>query len=241
MKVTDYIAYKIDRLPRGYVFTYMDFYTDVNKKEAIIKALNRMAASGKIAKLSKGKFYKQEITPFGELQPSQKQVVKDLLEKDGKIIGYLTGFSMYNEFGLTTQVSNVIQIGRNTNSPELRRGKYTIRFVRQKNVITQDNIPLLQLLDVLRLIKSVPDSGLERSLTRSIALIFELDNEQIRTIVRLAKKYPPSTRALLGSILETLGQTDSAEPLRASLNPVTTYRLGNVTEIVPTAKSWNFE
>lgn len=240
MKTTEYISYKIDRLPRGYIFTYDNFYGKVKKKEAIIKALNRMVASGKIVKLSRGRFYKQEITPFGELQPSQKQVVKDLLEKDGKTIGYLTGLSIYNELGLSTQVSNVIQIGRSSNSPELKRGKYTVRFIRQKNIITQDNIPQLQLLDALRFIKSIPDSGLERSLTRCIALIFELDNEQIRNIVRLAKKYPPSTRALLGSILEVLGLVDVAEPLRASLNPVTTYRLSNVTELLPTSKDWNF-
>ena len=113
MKVSDYIIFKIGRLPKGYVFTYEDFIDEVNKKEAIIKALNRMAASGKIAKLSKGKYYKPENTPFGKLQPSQAQIVKDLVEENGKILGYLTGYSIYNQLGLTTQVSNTIQIGKN--------------------------------------------------------------------------------------------------------------------------------
>ena len=45
MKTTDYIIYKIDRLPKGYVFTYSDFVNEVNNKEAVIKSLNRMAAS----------------------------------------------------------------------------------------------------------------------------------------------------------------------------------------------------
>jgi hypothetical protein len=43
MKVSDYIALTIDRLPKGYVFTYADFTTEVNKKEAVIKSLNRLA------------------------------------------------------------------------------------------------------------------------------------------------------------------------------------------------------
>ncbi|MEO8962925.1 MAG: DUF6088 family protein [Ginsengibacter sp.] len=84
MKVSEYIAFTIDRLPKGYVFTYSDFDTELNGKEAIIKALNRLAASEKIVKLSKGKFYKPETTPFGKLQPNQYQIVKDLLETDGK-------------------------------------------------------------------------------------------------------------------------------------------------------------
>lgn len=128
MKTSDYISFTINRLPKGYVFTYVDFITEVNKKEAIIKALNRMVVSGKIAKLSKGKYYKPENTPFGNLQPNQSQVVKDLLEENGKIIGYLTGYSIYNQLGLTTQVSNTIQIGRNQIRPNFNREHYTISF-----------------------------------------------------------------------------------------------------------------
>lgn len=113
MKTSEYISFTIDRLPKGYVFTYADFVTEVSKKEAVIKTLNRMAESGKIAKLSKGKYYKPENTPFGKLEPNQAQTVKDLMENDGKLTGYLTGYSIYNHLGLTTQVSNTIQIGKN--------------------------------------------------------------------------------------------------------------------------------
>jgi len=126
MKVVDYIAVKIERFPKGYVFTYADFITDVNNREAVIKALNRMAKSGKIGKLAKGRFYKPEITAFGNLMPYQKQIVKDLLEQDGKTIGYLTGYSIYNQLGITTQMSTVIQIGRNEVRPAFKRGMYRI-------------------------------------------------------------------------------------------------------------------
>jgi len=39
MKTSDYIAFTIDRLPKGYVFTYSDFTTEENKKEAVIIAI----------------------------------------------------------------------------------------------------------------------------------------------------------------------------------------------------------
>ena len=78
MTTTQFINDKINYLPKGYIFTYSDFLTkEKQNKEAIIKALNRMAKSGKIEKLSKGKFYKPEITRFGKLNPNNYQIVKD--------------------------------------------------------------------------------------------------------------------------------------------------------------------
>ena len=81
MKTSDYIRDKIHRLPKGYVFTYIDFITDVNKREAVIKYLNRMVSSGEINKLSKGKYYKVEKSVFGDLPVEQYQIVKRFIEK----------------------------------------------------------------------------------------------------------------------------------------------------------------
>lgn len=239
MNVTDYIAGKIERLPKGYVFTYADFITDVNKKEAVIKALNRMVASGKIAKLSKGKYYKPEATPFGNLMPGQKQVVKDLLEDDGKVTGYLTGYSIYNQLGLTTQVSNTIQIGRNQIRPAFKRERYKITFVRQKNTLTKENIPLLQILDAIRYIKKIPDAKVEDSCRRFLAILNSLSEKDRSALVRLALKYPPSTRALLGALLDELQQSNITEPLFKSLNPITQYKIPGAAKVLSATSKWN--
>lgn len=239
MKTSEYISLTIDRLPKGYIFTYADFITEVNKKEAIIKALNRMVASGKIMKLAKGKYYKPETTPFGSLLPDQKQVVKDLLEENGKVIGYLTGYSIYNQLGLTTQVSNTIQIGRNQIRPNFKRERYTISFIKQKNTITKENIPLLQILDALRYIKKIPDAGIESSCRRFLSIIKELTENEKSTLVRLALKYPPVTRALLGAMLEQLQQTEITQALFKSLNPITKYKLSGISKVLSATEKWN--
>jgi len=239
MKIAEYITNSIDRLPKGYVFTYEDFMGEVKKKEAVIKALNRMVASGKISKLSKGKYYKPEKTNFGELTPPQYQIVKDLLENDGKIIGYLTGFSIYNQLGLTTQVSNLIQIGRNEVRPAVKRERYTISFIRQRNTITKENIPLLQLLDAIRYIKKIPDSALSTVCNRLLILLDKLSESEEKTIVRLSQKYPPATRALLGAILDQLDRSSNLNTLQNILNPITQYKLKGVTKVLKTAENWN--
>jgi len=239
MKIAEYVAFTIDRLPRSYVFTYADFTSEVNQKEAVIKALNRMVAAGKIAKLSKGRYYKPENTPFGKLQPNQAQVVKDLLEENGKITGYLTGYSIYNQLGLSTQVSNTIQIGKNQVRPNFKRERYTIAFVKQKNTITKENIPLLQLLDAIRYIKKIPDADIESSCKRFLAIIKKLTPNKISTMVRLAMKYPPASRALLGALLEQLQLSEATESLFKSLNPITKYKLEGAAKALSTTEKWN--
>lgn len=238
MKTSEYISFTIDRLPKGYIFTYADFTTEVNKKEAVIKALNRMVESGKIAKLSKGKYYKPESTPFGKLQPSQAQIVKDLMENDGKIIGYLTGYSIYNQLGLTTQVSNTIQIGKKEVRTVFKRERFTISFVKQKNTITKENIPLLQLLDVIRYIQKIPDTNPEFSCKRLLVILKDLSEKDKNTMVRLAFKYPPATKALLGALLDELNESILAESLYKTLNPITKYKL-SVNKVLTKTEKWN--
>jgi Family of unknown function (DUF6088) len=239
MKVSECISITIDRFAKGYVFTYIDFTTEVNKKEAVIKALNRMAAVGKINKLSKGKYYKPETTPFGKLQPNQFQIVKDLLEDDGKISGYLTGYSIYNQLGLTSQISNTIQIGKKEIRTAFKREHYVISFVKQKNTINKENVSLLQLLDTIRYIKKIPDSNYKFICNRLMVILKKLTDKDKNLIVRLALKYPPATRAVLGALLDQPQETTLTESLYKSLNPITKYKLANFGTLLVHSKKWN--
>ncbi|NIJ44451.1 hypothetical protein FHR24_000890 [Wenyingzhuangia heitensis] len=241
MKTTDYIVGTINKFPKGYVFTYEDFLPEVKSKEATIKSLNRMASSGKIAKLSKGKYYKPEQTVFGTLPPEQYQIVKDLLEVNNKTIGYLTGLSIYHQLGLTTQISNTIQIGKNEVRPAFQRDRYKIAFIRQKNTITKDSIPHLQLLDAIKYVKKIPDTTVAKACVRFMAILKEKSKEELKTIVRLSLKYPPSTRALLGALLQEIGAGTYLESLQNSLNQITKYKIEGVNQVVSSANNWNIE
>lgn len=248
MKASEYVKYAVDRLPKGYVFTYTDLADKVDNKEAVIKALNRMAASGRIAKLAKGRFYKPEESTFGRLRPDLYQIVKDLLEEDGKITGYLTGYSIYNQLGLSTQISNMIQIGRNTVRPGFLRAGYRISIILQKNTITRDNIPLLQILDSIRYIKKIPDATISSACRRLLEIIRKLSEDDQAGLARLALKYPPAARALLGALLceavpsdSPTGRNSLAEPLFRSLNPITTYEFPGAEKVLSSTSKWNIK
>lgn len=241
MKAADNVKDKVGRLARGYVFTYDDFVTTVNDKEAIIKALNRLAKTNVIRKLSKGRFYKPEVSPFGELPPSEYQIAKDLLEKGGKTIGYLTGYSIYNKLGLSTQLSSAIQIGRNDPRSSFIRDKFRISFIKQKNNITKENIPLLQILDALRFIQKIPDASMPFLCKRFLSIINELSEDDLNRMIRLSLKYPPATRALLGAFVSELNKSVNTDTLFKSLNPITVYKIGISTNELSTAENWHIK
>jgi hypothetical protein len=238
MKITDIVVNRINRFKSGYVFTYDDFDIPVDKSEALKKALSRLVDSGKIVRLSKGQFYKPEISDFGTLRPSEYQVVKDLLEDDQKTIGYLTGVSTFNKLGLTTQISNTIQIGTNIDRKPMKRSKYYIRFIHQKNTITKDNIYLLQILDSIRFINIIPDSDIIKSCIRIIALVNDLSETDRILIAKYAFKYNPGTRALTGAILDNVSKTVITNQLLVSLNPVTAYIFNISNEVLPNKAKW---
>ena len=163
--IANTVKTQIDAFKEVYVFSYMDIEGASKNREAIIKSLNRLVEKGIIDKLAKGKFYKPTKSEYGRLGLDVNEIVKDLLESKGEIIGYLTGFSVFNKYGLTTQISNTVQIGRNTFKPALKRDVYTIQFVLQKNIITKENVKILQVLDCLKMLKGIPDTAKNKSLS----------------------------------------------------------------------------
>ena len=236
--MTDIIKDTIDRFPIGFVFTSSDFPIEVNRQKAVNKAINALVAQGKIRRLSKGRFYKPQISKFGELQPDTYQIVKDLIEKNGKPIGYLTGYSVFNNLGLTTQVPASLRIATRREKKAITRGIYRINFVKQENTITKENIQLFQLLDCLRFFKEIPDTMPDNACKRLLILFKALNPTQTTTLKKLVLKYNPATIALLGAMLESINADEDTTALFNALNPMTTYKMGISTDILPTQRKW---
>jgi len=241
MKITELVKYRIDRFAQGYVFTYADFNVDAEKESALKIALYRLVKSGKIERLSKGRFYKPKPGIIKNLRPNEYEIVKDLLKDGNKTVGYITGYSIFNSLKLTTQVPNVIQIAANFDKKGIKRNIYTIKFVRQWNKITKANIPLLQLLDCVRFIKTIPDTTVTDSLKRITTLIKELSDTDKKQFVDLALNYPPSTRALCGAIFELLGFADYSKKLQRTLKTTTWYSFNISEELMPNKLEWKIK
>ncbi|NOQ28173.1 MAG: hypothetical protein GQ564_22655 [Bacteroidales bacterium] len=241
MKTSEYVRIKINKLEKGYIFTYSDFDMEVSEADALKKTLNRLVESGKIERLSKGRFYKPKQGIFGNLKPDEYEIVKDLLKEGNKITGYITGYTIFNSFKLTTQVPNVIQIAVSFDKKGIKRNIYTIKFVRQWNKLTKTNIPLLQLLDCIRFMKTIPDTTISISLKRIMVLMDELLDSEKKHLTDLAVNYPPSTRALTGAILEQLKCNVLSDKLLKTLKLTSWYKYNLEQDLLPNKQKWRIK
>ncbi|MDP3446182.1 MAG: DUF6088 family protein [Ignavibacteria bacterium] len=241
MKVTELLRDKIERFPEGFVFTYDEFGIDADKENAFKKAMSRLVKSGTIERLSKGRFYKPKKGIINNLRPDEYEIVKDLLFEDRKPVGYITGLGIFNRLGLTTQMSNIIQIGAPFDKKQLQRSKYTIKFIRQWNNITRNNIYYLQLLDSIRFIKNIPDTTVNQSFDRLVFLVGELPEKELTTLTELALKYPPSVRAMTGAILEKLKYNNLSDRLLKSLKSTTNFNVDISGERIKDKQKWKIQ
>lgn len=237
MVIRDYVRQEIASLPEGVVVTASDFEVPRHYRATLIKALNQFEYAGVLKKVSKGKYYKPCLSHFGEMKPSESETVKDFLQKEGKTIGYITGTRAFSGLALTTQISSDILIGTNVARRPLHRGPYKISFLLQPNSIATKNIPLLIILDALRLIKEIPASTPEETLPKIITWIKDLSASEQKRLASLAMKYRPYVRALTGAILEYL--CCPFFDLQESLNPLSRYHLDISASVLPTSTKWN--
>lgn len=238
MTVAKEIENKVNLIPRENIFTIDDLQLPSEWWENVRVKLGRMVNRGLLKKVGKGRYYRPFTTIFGTNAPVQEEMVKDLLEKDGKQIGYLTGYNRWNQMGLTSQISNTIQIGTNIPKRNTKRGIYSIKFLTQPNEISKENIKYLIILDAINNIKKIPDTSIEESVARLSMILKGLTEKEIEILILLAQKYPPSLRALLGAMLEEIGLGKYTDVLYCSLNPLTTYKYPEVTKVLTNTSKW---
>jgi Family of unknown function (DUF6088) len=208
---------------------------------SLAKSLSRLAKSGKIVRLSKGKYYKPRESTFGQLKPNENQIIQALTMQRDRRIGYVTGLAAFNALGLTTQVPNTIVIAKNNMQQSREIDGLKIRFITRKIDINEEDVILLQLLDAIKDIKNIPDATVADSIKVITAKLKELSQVKLRQLIKLSFHYPASTRALLGAIIENNFSNISISSLYKSLNPLSKYHLGINESILQNKEKWNIE
>jgi hypothetical protein len=239
LSVTKIIYKKISDMPAGSVFDYAQLEIAADKFVTAAQALSRLTRTGVIFRLSKGKYYKPQQSKFGNSRPRESAIVDSLTIRQNRRIGYLTGLSVYNQLGLTSQVSNTLVIATtNPLQPREIEG-YNVKYVKRNVSFLDEDIPLLQLLDALRDIKTIPNSTPDNSFKILKDRIASLSKVKKERLVSLALSFNPGTRALLGALIENYFRGVSVSKLKQSINRLSSFETGVSSELLPDKQSWN--
>jgi hypothetical protein len=239
MKVAVKIQEKIEAMSPDIPFKYADLDIPKENYQTAAKALERLQTKGIIRKISKGVFFKPRQTVFGELRPSDMELLKPYLFENGKRVAYITGTALYNQMGLTTQMAFQIKIASWGKRIYVNTGAIKASPVKSYAEVNNDNYRYLILLDALKDLKRIPDSNMKRSIDVISGLIMLLEKSSIKELIEYALLYPPRARALVGAILEQLDKRQEIAILRESLNPLSQFKLGIKPTVLPAAPTWN--
>jgi hypothetical protein len=61
----------------------------------------------------------------------------------------------------------------------------------------------------------------------------------MKELIRLSFKYSPSTRALLGALLDEIEEKSLTTALKKSLNPITKYEIPGAQKALTKPSNWN--
>lgn len=243
MSILKQVTEEVNSLEVGKLLTYSNFSVPHDKFMTLAKSLSTLCKQGVITRVSKGIYYKPEYFPFGASLPTDSQILETVLGKNKAKIAYVTGITAYNQLGLTTQVSKQIVIATDKLRRNTKVQNTEIKFVKSKvtqNIEKTLDIPILQILDAITNIKSIPDSDINISCKILLQKFKHLDENQKNRLTELVFYYPPVTRALTGAFFEILVENKTLlKRIQNSLNKLTTFKLGISPTILPNKFNWN--
>jgi ribosomal protein S21 len=239
--LTETVTQRINKLPEAESFGYAQLALTKEQYQTAAKALERLQKKGVIRKLSKGRFYKPKQTIFGEKKPDEQQQLKPYLYQNGQRTAYITGDTLYNQLGLTTQVPAVIKIASRDRRIFINTSTLKATAVKSYVDVTDKNYQLLGFLDALKDLKQIPDVDLENALRIFKHQISALQPAQRQAMIDCALAYPPRVRALLGAMLTDLKLNADITKLRNSLNPLTTFDMSIDDRLLPGASDWHIQ
>jgi len=241
MSIAATVNQSIDRIPPGKIFGYEAFLEYPSAPEAVVRAVGRRVADKQLKRLAKGRFYTPKQGLLGEMKPADGEILRDVLFSKGKRRGYVTGPALYNRLGLTTQIPKTITVATNRTRQTKDFGTIRIKYVPRRAPINVANVPLLEILDVLRDAKNIPDSKVDNVINATAKWIAELQPADLKKLQRLALTYySAATRALVGLVLDRNRQP-VLPALKTSINPTTRFDVGLDPVQWPEGRAWRIK
>lgn len=239
MKVAEKIEKSIEKMRDGTTFKYQELAITPEEYTAATKAIERLIKKGLISRASTGLFYKPKKTAFGNLKPKEEELLKPYLFEGENRVAYITGTALFNRMGITTQVPKNIRVASRSKRIFTKVGSIQVKPVKSYVDVTNDNYYLMELLDVLKDFKTIPDKEKDQ-VTKFLLQKFKvLSTKEKDGIIKIAIKYPPRVRAFTGALLNEIDPAKPVAELKKSINPLTIYQFGINKKLLSNIEYWN--
>ncbi|MBP2028951.1 hypothetical protein J2Z35_002789 [Acetoanaerobium pronyense] len=177
---------------------YKEKFNDVSE-QAFYKTISRMSKNEDIERISKGIYCKPRRGRFGTTISSEKNILEHYLGIN-KNRGIVIGYQMYNNKGLTTQLSKTIELYSNITFQEKKQIKNVIIY--KANIrFDISTIKMIELLEVLQNYRNIEDLNIIRFKKIIEDSIKYYDEKTIQKLIK-AIGYKKHTIASLKNILD---------------------------------------
>lgn len=119
------------------------------------KVLERMVKDSKLTRISKGIYCRPKASRLGILKSSGKEIVEYYTGEKNKS-GLVIGYSLYNKYGLTTQISKKIELFSNL-IPEQKKVIQNILINRANILFTNSILKTIEAFEILQNYNEIED------------------------------------------------------------------------------------
>lgn len=176
--VTDQVVqYTVEELGKG--------AADV--KKAVNVTMARLEKDGHVIRLAKGVYCKKIKTAFGFYMPNKDDLFcRQLLQDKDRMIGYETGLSALNRFGLVSQVPKKICVASNLYQKRVPEG-IQVELRKPPIAVNSENYRYLQMLDMIQDLDRAPvDAARPVDILKNVVKTLTLNTD---ALILLARKY----------------------------------------------------
>lgn len=189
------------------------------------KAVSRLAKDGEIERITKGIYCKPKKGRFGTTVSNEKDILEYFLGEN-KNKGVVIGYWLFNKYGLTTQVSKIIELYSSVTIQKERN----IRNVTIKKANLRFNsttVRMIELLEILQEYKNIQDLNMNRFIKFIEETVKYYDEKTVERVIK-SVGYKKGTLASLRNILDFFNLENNIDKY---LNGTSKYNAINMEEL----------
>ena len=188
-----------------------------------------MSKQGSLVHLTKGLYYRPKKSRFGAIPISEKEIVGHYTS-GGQ--GIVIGYRLYNQKGLTTQISKRVEVLSSAVS-EQKKNINNVCVTNSGIALTQETIPVIETMEILQNYKSIEDIS-KSALAAYMREFARGYSDTAAVFVLKNRKYKKSTIAFLERFLNYFGVENT---LHQFLSALSSYAIPEMEEFYEPARA----